>query len=270
MNKKKLRLALLGRDVSKSRSEEIHTFILNGFGVEVAYERISVMPFEFDNAMRYLLGDFDGFNVTIPYKREVMGYLNAVVGDAHEFGSVNTVVTENLTGYNTDGVGFLMMLRVSGVDVRNKKVLVLGAGGAGRSTAVTLKKGGAFVSLYQRRKDKLMEVCQEIGVHPCEDPEQGGYDVLVNCTGVGMHETEGESPVSKKAFLGGSEAIDLIYNPQETEFLRLAKEQGLRTLNGAGMLFYQAYYADCLFLHREPDDSEAQKLYALYRQENNV
>ena len=73
MNKKKLRLALLGRDVSKSRSEEIHTFILNGFGVEVAYERISVMPFEFDNAMRYLLGDFDGFNVTIPYKREVMG-----------------------------------------------------------------------------------------------------------------------------------------------------------------------------------------------------
>ena len=92
MNKKKLRLALLGKDVSKSRSEEIHSFILGSFGVDVTYERISVGPLEFDNAMRYLLGDFDGFNVTIPYKREVMGYLNAVVGDAHEFGSVNTVV----------------------------------------------------------------------------------------------------------------------------------------------------------------------------------
>ncbi|MBQ7323557.1 MAG: shikimate dehydrogenase [Clostridia bacterium] len=265
MNDKKVRLGLLGRDVSKSLSEEVHTFILNAWGVDCDYERVSVGAGEFDNAMRYLLGDFDGFNVTIPYKREVMAYLNTLVGDAMDFGSVNTIVTENLTGYNTDGVGFLMMLRMAGILARNKKVLILGGGGAGRSIAKTLKKDGAFVFMYQRRREKLLEVCAELGITPADDPEVGGYDILINCTGVGMHETEGCSPVSAKAFCGASEAIDLIYSPSESEFLRQAREAGLATLNGAGMLFYQAYYADCIFLHRTPDDNEAQKLFVEYR-----
>lgn len=264
MNKKIVRLGLIGKDVSKSMSERIHTFILREWGYACEYERISVDKEGFDGALRRLLGDFDGFNVTIPYKRDVMAYLNEVTGDAFIFGAVNTVVTGALKGYNTDGMGFLLMLRLAGIEVQDKKVLVLGGGGSGRSSAAALKKAGASVSVYQRRREKLEEVCSELGITAADDPERGGYDILVNCTGVGMHDTESVSPVSERAFVGAESAIDLIYTPTESEFLRLAKAQGLKTLNGAAMLFYQAYFSDCLYLGKTPSEEEAEKLYQKY------
>ena len=123
MNVKKLRLALVGKDVSKSISGKIHTFILSKLGVECEYANYSVTMEEFDSVMRTLLGDFDGFNVTIPYKRDVMGYLSEVTGDALDFGAVNTVLTASGKGYNTDGAGFMLMLRDANIAVKNKKIL---------------------------------------------------------------------------------------------------------------------------------------------------
>ena len=267
MNGKILRLGLVGKDVSKSGSERIHTFILKEWGVDCYYERFSVAKEDFDSVMRRLMGDFDGFNVTIPYKRDVMGYLEEITGDALACGAVNTVVNAPACGYNTDGVGFMLMLRTNGIDVEGKKVLILGGGGSGRSTAAAFKAAGAEVFVYQRRKDKLAELCAELGVYAAEPPESGGYDILVNCTGVGMHDTEGVSPVTARAFDGVGVAIDLIYEPAESEFLRLAKAKGLKTLNGAAMLFYQAYYADCLYLGKEPKDDEAAELYQKFSNE---
>ncbi len=264
MNVKKLHLGLIGKDVSKSDSERIHRFILNELGMECYYERFSVNADEFDNTMRRLMGDFDGFNITIPYKRDVMEYLNAVVGDAMKFSAVNTVVTSTGVGYNTDGMGFMQMLRVANIAVEDKKILVLGGGGSGRSTASALFDAGAKVYMYQRNRVKLLETCQELGITPIDNPESGGYDILVNCTGVGMHDSEGKSPVTAAAFAGATAAIDLIYVPKQSEFLRLAKAQGLQTCNGAAMLFYQAYYADCLFLDIQPSEEQAQEFYEKY------
>ncbi len=266
MNEKIIRLALVGKDVSSSCSPAIHTFILKSWGYACEYELFSVEKADFDSAMRRLLGDFDGFNVTIPYKRDVLSYLNEVSGDGMAFGSVNTVVCDTQTGYNTDGIGFLHMLSLAGMKVAGKKALILGGGGAGRSTAAALKKAGAKVSVYQRRREKLEEVCRELGVTPADDPERGGYDLLVNCTGVGMHDTIGRSPVTVKAFAGAEAAVDLIYKPAESEFLRLANLQGLKTLNGGAMLFYQAYFSDCLYLGRTPVEREAEELYQKYLQ----
>ncbi len=265
MNEKKLRLGLVGKDVSASVSDEIHSFILKEFGYGCEYEKISTDAAGFDGAMRRLLGDFDGFNITIPFKRDVMEYLDETVDDAFDFGAVNTVVAATKTGYNTDGVGFLLMLRLANVGIGDKKILVLGGGGAGRSTAAALKKAGGEVFIYQRNRERLLEVCAQLGVTPAENPLSGGFDILVNATGVGMHDTVGLSPVGKEAFLGASVAIDLIYHPAESEFLRLAKESGLKTLNGEAMLFYQAYYADCLFLGLTPDDGQANTLYESYK-----
>ena len=264
MNVKKLRLGLIGKDVSKSTSGRIHNFILKQFGVECEYEKISCSNAEFDSAMRRLCGDFDGFNVTIPYKRDVFEYLEGIEGDAVACGAVNTVISETREGYNTDGVGFLLMLSTAGIKVKGKSVLVLGAGGSGRSTAVALKNAGANVFMYRRNQNELNEVCAQLGVQAAKNPETGGFDLLINCTGVGMHDTEGKSPVTEKAFEGASAAIDLIYTPNQSEFLRLAKAQGLQTLNGASMLFYQAYFADCLFLGREPSEAEAKTFYENY------
>lgn len=264
MNVKKLRLGLIGKDVSKSDSERIHTFILGQLGVACEYERISVSAEAFDSAMRRLMGDFDGFNVTIPYKRDVMEYLDEVVGDAMEFGAVNTVVTKTAQGYNTDGIGFLLMLETADIDVVGKKILILGAGGSGRSCAVALKKAGATVCMYRRNRAELLETCEQLGVLAADDPETGGYDIVINTTGVGMHDSVGLSPVTEKAFKGATAAIDLIYKPEESEFLRLAKQTGLKTLNGAAMLFYQAYYSDCFYLDMRPDRAQAEALYQKY------
>ena len=264
MSEKKLRLALIGKDVSKSKSERIHNFILNEFGVACDYEKISCTPVQLDSVMRRLLGDFDGFNVTIPYKRDVFEYLDGIQGDAIACGAVNTVCSSTRQGYNTDGIGFLMMLSTAGFSVKDKSVLVLGAGGSGRSSAVALKNAGAKVFMYRRNREELNEVCTQLGVEAVSDPEMGGFDMLVNCTGVGMHDTVGKSPVTERAFLGASAAIDLIYEPKQSEFLRIAKEQGLKTLNGASMLFYQAYFADCVYLGREPSEAEAKHFYEKY------
>ncbi len=267
MGNKILRLGLVGKDVSQSTSHRVHAFILNSFGYGCEYEKISASPDGFDAAMRYFLGDFDGFNVTIPYKKDVMEYLDGVVGDAISFNAVNTVVCATGKGYNTDGEGFLLMSRLAGLSFAGKRVLVLGGGGAGRSTAVVVKKSGGQVFLYQRNREKLQETCEALGLTPVASPESGGFDILVNATGVGMHDTVGQSPVTKKAFFGAEAAIDLIYYPVESEFLRLAKAEGLKTLNGAPMLFYQAYYADCLFLGIAPNDKQAEALYIGYQKQ---
>lgn len=159
----------------------------------------------------------------------------------------------------------MVMLRNAKIPFQDKKILVLGGGGAGRSVAAALKKNGARAHMYQRTSKELQETCAELGITAVENPEEGGYDMLVNCTGVGMHESVGVSPVTAKAFAGASVAVDLIYEPSESEFLKIAKGQGCQTLNGKAMLFYQAYFADCLYAGRAPTDSEAQTLYEKYK-----
>ncbi len=263
-DKKTLRLGLVGKDVSKSNSERIHKFILSEMGVACEYESFSVSPAEFDFAMRRLLGDFDGFNITIPYKKDVFEYLDGIDDNAMACAAVNTVINATRRGYNTDGVGFLTMIENAGILVDGKKVLVLGAGGSGRSTAVALKNAGATVYMYRRNREELEEVCAQLGVNAAADIEEGGYDILVNCTGVGMHDTEGKSPVSLSAFAKAKCAVDLIYTPSKSQFLSLAESKGLKICNGAAMLFYQAYYADCLYLEKEPKKEEAETLYKKY------
>ncbi len=269
MNDKKLHFPLVGKHVSKSESERIHRFILSQFHVACEYENFSVTPPQFDSVIYRLLGDFDGFNVTIPYKREVMEYLNDMQGDAVLFSAVNTVNTATKTGYNTDGAGFLQMLAQAGVQLKDKTALVLGGGGSGRSSAKALQNAGAQVFLYQRNQEKLQQTCRELGLQAAtkEQTQQGGFQLIVNCTGVGMHDTEGLSPVQADVFNGAEWAIDLIYTPPMSEFLRQASQKGVQTPTGASMLFYQAYYSDCIYLNRQPDGAQAISFYKKYLSE---
>ncbi len=269
MNKKKLRLGLIGKDVTQSDSERIHRFLLNELGVECEYQRFSVSMSEFDNVLRLLLGDFDGFNVTIPYKRDVMEYLDGMSGDALKYGAVNTVTSQDRMGYNTDGEGFLQMLSQEEIPITGKKILVLGGGGSGRSTAKALQDKGATVYLYQRNAEKLAETCAQLSVLPATQRQiqtGGNFDIIVNCTGIGMHNSQGASPVEAEIFNGAEYAIDLIYTPPVTQFLQQAASKGVKTLNGKAMLFYQAYYADCIFLNMQPNSEQAIELYKKYQE----
>ncbi len=261
MARKKIKLALIGESVGNSFSPNIHSFILDKLEYDCEYELISIKTDEFPSAVHRLIGDFDGFNVTIPYKREIMAYLDEIIGDAFEVGSVNTVVCDERKGYNTDGLGLSHAIKRAGVEVVNKRVLVLGAGGAGRSVAKLFKDKGAQVWAYRRNKEKLKKFCFELGVNECQAVENAEFDIIVNATGVGSKVDLGVSPIRGRAFEKAEWAIELAYNPSETEFLRLAKSRGANTLNGLSMLFFQAYYADCLYLKKTPSIREMDEFY---------
>lgn len=258
------KLAVIGKDVSKSDSAKMHTFDFQGLGSECSYELISAPQEGFDAAAKRLLAEYDAFNVTIPYKLDIIPYLKGIEGDARVFGAVNTV--KDGVGYNTDGVGFMLMLENNGIRPQGKKILMLGAGGAGRSVVKKLTDAGAQVYLYDVRYENAERVSREFGnIRPLRELVPDDYYMIINGTGVGMHKTEGMSPVGEEMLSRCEVACDLIYYPRKSEFLRIAESLGKPIVNGEGMLYYQAYYADCIILGREPSAAEAKKLFEEYK-----
>ena len=261
-------MAVIGKDVSKSVSPEIHSFIANRMGNKVDYKKISIPEGEFENKIVELLDGLDGFNVTIPYKLSIIPHLGSVEGDAKVFGAVNTVTTHNRCGNNTDGMGFMMMLENNGVEVKDKEVLVIGAGGAGRSVAKKLLDAGAKVSVFDKFMDSALNLEREFGVTPLENIRLKPYHLIVNASGVGMHKTEGLSPVGEDLISLCEVAVDLIYTPKKSRFLEIAEALNKKIVNGEGMLFYQAYYSECIYFGVRPDNSQAKLLFEEYQKEN--
>ena len=265
---KKLKLAVIGKDVSKSTSPEIHSFISSRMGNEVDYKRISVPEDEFEERIGGIISGLDGFNVTIPFKLSIIPHLKSVDGDAKIFGAVNTVTCRDLVGNNTDGLGFMMMLENNGVEVKGKEVLILGAGGAGRSVAKKLLDAGARVSVYDKFYTNVKNLSEEFGVTPVENIEIKPYFLIVNASGVGMHKSEGQSPVGGELINLCEVAVDLIYTPQKSRFLEIAEELNKKTINGEGMLFYQAYFSECIYFGVKPDNAQAKLFFEEYQKEN--
>lgn len=260
-----MKFAVIGKDVSKSSSPEMHSFIAGRLGAEIIYDKISVPENEFCNRVNGLFKEYDGLNFTIPFKLTVIPYLKEIAGDAKAFGAVNTVITDSLIGYNTDGLGFELMLKNNGVDACGKKVLIIGAGGAGRSVAKKLLDGGAEVYIYDRTLSRAKSVAAEfIGVNAVSKIDLTPYYAVINASGVGMHDTVGISPVGAELLASCEVAIDLIYEPETSEFLKIAKGLGKKTVNGQAMLFYQAYYAECIYLDLQPNAEVAKALFEEY------
>ena len=219
-----LNLAVIGKDVSKSDSPRIHDFIAKQMGNRINYKSVSVPENKFESEIDGLMKEYDGFNVTIPYKISVIPHLRKISGDALVFGAVNTVDTRTETGYNTDGLGFSLMLKADGVEVRGKTALVFGAGGAGRSVAKKLADAGATVSVYDKKFENCLAVADEFeGIIPLENIKIQPYNLIVNATGVGMHATEGISPADGELLKMCSVALDLIYVPEKSRFLEIAE-----------------------------------------------
>lgn len=262
---KTLNLAVIGKDVSQSESPEMHSFIAQSMGNCINYKKISIPEEQFESSFENAVAGLDGFNVTIPYKLTVIPYLKSVTGDAIAFGAVNTVKTEGMAGTNTDGLGFSLMLKSNGVEINGKTVLVLGAGGAGRSAAKKLLDGGAKVSVYDVRYENCVALAKEFdGIVPLKNLTAVPYDVIINATGIGMHNTQGKSPVGEEILNGCTVAVDLIYVPKKSRFLEIAESLGKKIINGQAMLFYQAYYAECFYFGCRADEAEAKRLFESY------
>jgi shikimate dehydrogenase len=163
----------------------------------------------------------------------------------------------------------MLMLTNNGIEVNGKNVLLLGAGGAGRSVAKKLSDAGASVSVYDKFAENAQKLAKDIGgVVAIEKVEALPYYLIINATGIGMHKTEGLSPVGEDLISKCQVAIDLIYVPEVSEFLRIANSFGKNTVNGKAMLFYQAYYAECIYFGVAPDSKQAKNLFEKYLQQS--
>ena len=192
--------------------------------------------------------DFDGLNVTIPYKQTVMKYLDAISPEAERIGAVNTVVNRNgkLTGHNTDYYGFMYEIREAGAEIEGKDVVVLGRGGASKTVVCVCENMGAkSVRLLTRDSDP-------------EDFYDG--QIVINATPVGMFPDTGKSVVDITKFTKCEAVLDLVYNPANTKIILDAKRMGIKTANGLGMLVAQAKKACEIFTGSEIPDEKIDKI----------
>jgi shikimate dehydrogenase len=243
---------LIGHPVAHSLSPVFQNAAFQHCGLDVAYAAWDTPVSGLRNRMQRLRSaDMLGANVTIPHKQAVIPHIDDLGDFSRRVGAVNTIVNRNgrLFGFNTDGPGFVQSLKDErNLDPHGANVLLFGAGGAARGIVLALADGGAQVSIVNRTFERAEELALAggTGVRALREPgDLGAYDVLVNTTSIGMHGTgtEAESPTDFAGAKAGALAVDIVYAPEKTAFLRQAEERGLRTLGGLAMLIYQGALA---------------------------
>ncbi|MDR0991966.1 MAG: shikimate dehydrogenase [Ruminococcus sp.] len=251
---------LLGYPLGHSRSPEIHALLFEKSKKGSEYDLYQA---ENLNNIETLVGGLSGFNVTIPYKTEIIKHINGLEGEAQLFCSVNTVLRTGgrLIGYNTDCEGFLFDLARLGFPFEGR-ICLIGCGGAGRMIAFSAAKAGCDLTISVRSpgKAKLVkeEIEQKIGISPIEitDTPAGHFDLLINCTPVGMFPNIDGCPAADKLIENSRFVYDLVYNPTETVLVKKALAAGKKAAAGLGMLVSQAAAAQTIWTGYRFSDTE--------------
>lgn len=243
---------LLGRKLGHSYSPQIHRLLGN-----YTYLLFEKEPEEIEDFLKN--GDFTGINVTVPYKKTVIPYLDELTSTARRIGAVNTIVRRDghLIGHNTDHFGFQTMVLGSGLEVTGKKVLVLGSGGASNTAVAVLMDLGAEVVVISRSGENHYG-----NLHLHADAS-----AIVNCTPVGMYPDVGNSPLSLEEFPRLSGILDVIYNPARTKLLLDGEKRDLVTMNGLRMLVAQAAHAAEWFTGIPVPNGKIDEIYGLLRRQ---
>ena len=252
-----MQCGLLGRKLGHSYSPQIHSQLGS-----YDYRLFEKEPEELEDFLQN--GDFTGLNVTIPYKKDVIPFLDELSPRAKALGAVNTIVRRNgkLIGHNTDYFGFETMLLSTGVSLRGKKALVCGSGGASNTACAVLEAHGANVVVLSRTgKDNY----QNLNRH-------SDAALIVNATPVGMYPNVEASPIEDLAAFPMLEGVlDLVYNPARTSILLKAEALGIPCVNGLRMLVAQAKESAEWFTGEPIDDSCIEMIYSrLRRQMENI
>lgn len=261
-------LGIIGDPVSHSFSPKMHNYISECLNNGYTYSAYHVTSENLENAINNIrTSGICGVNVTSPHKIDVIKYLDEISDDARIMMSVNTVVNDNgkLIGYNTDSEGFYLSLKNAGIDIKNKNILVMGCGGVTIPIIIRMiKENPKSLTLLNRTKkkavfiaDKINEICGYI----IKTDIQCTFDVVINTTTAGMEHLADVLPWDNIPELQGfdfidsnTSAVDLIYNPPCTKFLKYAKSKGAKTLNGLDMLIYQGVIAYELFTGEKVSD----------------
>lgn len=242
-----LKCGLLGRKLGHSYSPAIH-----GMLSDYSYELFEREPEQLEDFL--LHGDWNGINVTIPYKKSVLPYCRELSPLAKEIGSVNTIVRRpdgSLFGDNTDAYGFESLVKKSGIDVRGKKALVLGSGGASVTVVAVLKRLGAgSVTVISRSGEDNYDNIQK----------HADARIIVNTTPLGMYPNNGQAAVDLKTFPDCEGVLDAVYNPARTALLLQAERLGIPCAGGLYMLVAQAKRACEIFTGSSIPDSEIERI----------
>jgi len=240
---------------------------LKAAGLDGSYRALETPPLFLRARLQEIRREFAGVNLTIPHKESVLTYLDELSPEAKTIGAVNTIVRDQnrLIGFNTDSSGFISGLDEAGISYRNKKVLLLGAGGAARAIAYGLREEGAHVIVYNRSTDRARELCETFGLHlvsqPLLDTAVRSCDLLINATSVGLRDPL-SSPLPEGLLPDKGVVVDIVYNPVNTRLMREAQQAGLQTLGGLPMLIWQGALAFELWTGIKPD---VQAMYAAAR-----
>ena len=246
---------IIGNPVRHTMSPLIHNTLADMTDNNLVYVPFEVSEGGLKNAVRgaYELG-IKGMNVTVPYKSDVIQYLKYVDQLAESIGAVNTLVRDEALkgyrGYNTDMTGLYRAMQKEGIDLEGETVVILGAGGVARPTAhLCIQKGAGKVYILNRTLEKAVAIAQEVGDERVIPMDIADYWEVLNkeksffaiqCTSVGLFPDVNSAVIEDEEFYRHVHAaLDVIYKPLETKFLKLAKAAGARTFSGLKMLLYQ-------------------------------
>jgi shikimate dehydrogenase len=256
-------VGLFGYPVGHSFSPAMHNAAFAHLGMNYCYVTFSVKPDLLGEAVAAIRAlDLKGVNVTIPHKEKVIPFLDAVSEEASFIGAVNTIRNDSglLTGFNTDGRGFMRSLSEAGINVSGRKILIVGAGGAARALGYYLCIVASEVCLYDAVTEKAEQLAHHLntlkGNASAIDSatfKEGRIfsrmDIIINATGLGIKHDD-PVPVDFSVLNKSHIVCDLFY--KETPLLRKASECGCRTMNGLGMLLWQGVFAFELWTTKMP------------------
>jgi shikimate dehydrogenase len=254
-------LGVIGNPIAHSISPQLHNTISSHLGVDLVYVPLRVEKEELGTAVKGLKAlNYIGFNVTVPYKKDVMKFLDENTKEAILMGAVNTVksIDGRLYGYNTDAEGFARSFKQeTGTGFKGKNIMLLGAGGTTRAIAVKIALEGAQkLAIVNRTLTKADEIADMINnnfrpittaLSPEEEKTARAFsesDIIINTTSAGMHPNVDDTPLTGgMQFQAHQIVYDVVYNPGKTKFLEEADGSGCKISNGLGMLFYQGISA---------------------------
>ena len=250
-----LRFAVFGESLPHTWSPQIHNSLFSAADLDAVYLPVTVPRNAIASAVDVFRSCFAGFNVTIPYKESIIPLLDEIDDAARACGAVNTVENRGgrLIGHITDGLGMLRSIEEYGVNTRDVSALILGGGGAARVAGYEFLARGGRVTFAVRNVEKGLRLAHELAdtqadgmarIQACVLGEiPGAFDILINCTPVGMYPQVDETPVSLEVVRRCGAVFDAVYNPRNTRLLAMAKKCGIPAIEGLGMLFYQAVEA---------------------------
>ncbi len=251
-------VGLIGHPVEHTFSPQMHNAAFSKLNMNYIYAAFDVKPENLEKAIKNAEAlDIKGFNVTIPHKVNVIQYLNDIDETAKQIGAVNTIDFKNLKGYNTDGLGAVKAIEEI-TKVKNKNILIAGAGGASRAIAFYLKKNNVNeITILNRNIQKAQNLADELEASSDSISQINKYmentDILINTTPIGMYPNINDTPITNAENMHEEQVVfDAVYNPNKTQLLNEAIKAGAKPVYGIKMLLYQGAESFRIWTGKKP------------------